>query len=228
MTTRRSLIWKSAYEEFKNLFDGCFTQTGILEQIGLRANGSNYARLQERIKEEGLDIEELNKRKKQYRKKQLAVARKKRKGKPDCEVFLSGKKQDNDFIKHRMVKSGIENKCSVCGLPGEWNGQPLTLQLDHINGDNKDYELKNLRLLCPNCHSQTDNFCGKNVNKCIECEVTISHGAVRCVECANLRKRRAVRPGKEALLQQVKELGYCGTARLYGVSDNAIRKWLKG
>ena len=46
-----------------------------------------------------------------------------------------------------------------------WNGKPLTLQLHHINGNNRDNRLENLTFLCPNCHSQTDNFSGKNTEK---------------------------------------------------------------
>lgn len=62
-------------------------------------------------------------------------------------------------------KKYIEYKCDICGNSGIWNGKELILQLDHINGNNKDQSLSNLRFLCPNCHTQTDNFCGKNINR---------------------------------------------------------------
>lgn len=58
-----------------------------------------------------------------------------------------------------------EYKCNTCGI-SEWNQKPLVLALDHINGNNRDYRFENLRFLCPNCHSQTDTYCGKNnINK---------------------------------------------------------------
>ena len=57
-----------------------------------------------------------------------------------------------------------EQKCEKCGLT-EWMGKPIVLQLDHINGDNRDNRIENLRLLCPNCHSQTETFCRKNRKK---------------------------------------------------------------
>ena len=64
-------------------------------------------------------------------------------------------------LKKRLIKEGIlENKCSCCGIV-EWQNKPIALQLDHISGDNSDHCLENLRLLCPNCHSQTDTWCGK-------------------------------------------------------------------
>lgn len=66
-------------------------------------------------------------------------------------------------FKSRLIKANlIEYKC--CGIT-EWNGKPLTLQLHHINGNNRDNRLENLTFLCPNCHSQTDNFSGKNAGK---------------------------------------------------------------
>jgi hypothetical protein len=65
-------------------------------------------------------------------------------------------------LNKRLLKEGIfENKCSDCGI-FEWNGKPLNMQLDHINGCSHDHRLENLRFLCANCHSQTDTFCGKN------------------------------------------------------------------
>ena len=68
-------------------------------------------------------------------------------------------------FKERLIKANlIEYKCSNCGIT-EWNGKLLTLQLHHINGNNRDNRLENLTFLCPNCHSQTDNFSGKNAGK---------------------------------------------------------------
>lgn len=58
------------------------------------------------------------------------------------------------------------NVCSMCGMLPEWNGKPLVFQVDHINGNNSDDSWDNLRLLCPNCHSQTDTFGGRNIGAC--------------------------------------------------------------
>jgi 5-methylcytosine-specific restriction endonuclease McrA len=65
-------------------------------------------------------------------------------------------------LKNRLIKEKIlENICSECGL-NEWNNKPINLELDHINGVRTNHKLENLRLLCPNCHSQTDTYRSKN------------------------------------------------------------------
>ena len=65
-------------------------------------------------------------------------------------------------LKNKLLKEGIfENKCSLCGIH-DWQNKTLNMQLDHIDGDSSNHRLDNLRLLCPNCHAQTDTYCGKN------------------------------------------------------------------
>lgn len=62
-----------------------------------------------------------------------------------------------------MREKLIPYVCSNCGLVNKWNGKELSLQLHHKDGDKTNNELINLTFLCPNCHSQTDNYCGKNI-----------------------------------------------------------------
>lgn len=70
-------------------------------------------------------------------------------------------------LKNRLFKEGIkENKCEIkgCGV-NEWNGKSINCELDHIDGDRTNHTLDNLRIICPNCHSQTSTFRGKNRKK---------------------------------------------------------------
>jgi len=68
-------------------------------------------------------------------------------------------------LKTKLLKANLlENKCYNCSLT-KWNGKYISLHLDHINGRRMDNRIENLRLLCPNCHSQTDTYAGKNKGK---------------------------------------------------------------
>lgn len=82
----------------------------------------------------------------------------------DIKDILSGKYPGYQTykLKNKLFSAGIkENKCEICGIT-EWNGQPLNMELHHIDGNRNNFSLNNLQVLCPNCHAQTDNFTSKN------------------------------------------------------------------
>jgi 5-methylcytosine-specific restriction endonuclease McrA len=79
------------------------------------------------------------------------------------KLLRDGKSRYN--IKHRLMRAGLlQNRCEQCGL-SEWRGKPLIAHIDHINGIKNDHRLENLRMLCPNCHSQTETYSGHNVKR---------------------------------------------------------------
>jgi len=83
--------------------------------------------------------------------------------KPLSEILVENSKYMSIFkLKNRLLKEGIkEHKCEKCNLK-MWLGQPIPLELNHINGNNIDHRINNLELICPNCHAQTPNYRGKN------------------------------------------------------------------
>jgi 5-methylcytosine-specific restriction endonuclease McrA len=87
--------------------------------------------------------------------------------KQKMEKYLIVGKNRNGTIKRRLIKEKIlKEECVECGVTNIYNGKKLVLHLDHINGNNKDNRIENLRFLCPNCHSQTETYC-KNMRSTI-------------------------------------------------------------
>lgn len=81
---------------------------------------------------------------------------------PLGEVFAANTRRNRYYLKARLLRAGLkEERCERCGI-SEWRGWRLSLALHHVNGDRLDNRVENLELLCPNCHSQTDTWGGKN------------------------------------------------------------------
>jgi hypothetical protein len=84
-----------------------------------------------------------------------------RRGAAHEQVFANGVKRNRYHLKGRLISDGLKVlACEECGLK-EWRGEPLPLELHHVNGDPNDHRLENLRLLCPNCHALTPNWGGR-------------------------------------------------------------------
>lgn len=87
------------------------------------------------------------------------------------DLFINGSICSRQtLIRHILDDLLIPHECGICKLGPEYNGKKLVLQLDHINGVNNDNQIENLRFLCPNCHSQTDTFTGRQHRKIRKCE----------------------------------------------------------
>ena len=138
-------------------------------------------------------------------------------------------------LRKLLIRDGLkEKKCECCGLD-EWMGKPIPLELHHIDENRFNNKLENLKILCSNCHMQEHNYSNskkkKNPNKIKEmktcqCGSEINVRSIMCEKCWGIKNRKVVRPPFNQLLNEVTEMGYSGTGRKYGVSDNTIRKWL--
>lgn len=83
------------------------------------------------------------------------------------DILVEHSKYNRGHLKRRLIKEQLLiNRCYICNIDPIWNDKPLILILDHINGVHDDNRLFNLRLLCPNCNSQTNTFTGKNMKIC--------------------------------------------------------------
>jgi len=81
------------------------------------------------------------------------------------ELLTKGTHWQSNKLRLRLIQDGVkEKRCEICGLT-HWQGEPAPLELDHIDGDNTNNELSNLRIVCPNCHAQTVYYRGRNMRK---------------------------------------------------------------
>ena len=233
MKKRTSPIWSIPPEKFQDLLNTSNSFVDILIKIGLDPYNGNHKTLNHRIKEEGFNLSTLEENRKKTRKKHMDSLSKKNSYNLE-DILVENSNYNRRDLKNKLIKTNIfDNVCSCCGNNGEWLGKSLSLQLDHINGINNDNRLENLRLLCPNCHSQTDTYCGKhkkNVFKCLDCGKQVNKKSKRCVTCANNLKNKLQRKfeiSKEELQSLVKKYPMTKVGELLGVSDNAVRKRCK-
>ena len=130
----------------------------ILFKIGLKPAGGNYKQIDKYIKEYNIDCSHLNG--KGWSKGLKGI------GKPRIllkDILVKDSSFQSYKLKRRLFTAGIKNKhCEKCGWAKKSLDGRLPLELDHINGNHRDNRLKNLRVLCPNCHSLQLHYRGKN------------------------------------------------------------------
>ena len=144
--------------EFVKAVANNITISGVIYDMGVSLSSYRYKQVRSKVEELGLDTNHW---------KGSAHGRTKPRHRiPLSEVLVKdSKKRLNTRYKDRIVRKGLLTyECAECGLV-EWRGEDLSLEIDHINGNNRDHRIENLRLLCPNCHSQTPTYKGRNARK---------------------------------------------------------------
>lgn len=138
------------------------TYSGLARLLNLAPVGSTVTYLRKRCELLGLNVSHFvgqasNKGKPSFNKKSVE------------EILVLGKQLDRRAERHQLMRAplelGIEYKCAECTIHNVWNGKPLTLQIDHINGQYWDNRIENLRFLCPNCHTQTVTWGTQNIGR---------------------------------------------------------------
>lgn len=206
----------------------------VLRKMGLRAAGGNHAIIKKYIKKYKISVSHFTPQSERIKSIVNRFVKK-----PLEELLVENNFTSNSaHIKDRLYKEGLKKReCERCGQGEIWMGKNISLILDHKNGVHSDWRLMNLEILCPNCNATLDTHCGKNKRKrkCIDCGRNIKKRK-RCMPCYRkfrrgyplIKNRRYKdRPSKEKIIEIINKHGYSFAGRMFGVSDNAIRKWIK-
>ena len=144
--TSKSIIDSLSKEEFEKLIKESKSRRDFFFKVKIKNSGDSYKILDRRLKLDAVSISHFNKGNK--------ISNVKLK---DKDVYVEN--STHRSIRYRFFNDKIvEYKCGVCNILPYWNNLPLTLQVDHINGNRYDNRKENLRWICPNCHTQTKTY----------------------------------------------------------------------
>lgn len=217
-----------------------FNYSEVLRKLGLRPAGGNHGTLRHWVDEVwGISTDHFD--------LDRALRPQNREVTPLEDVLVEHSTYSRRTLKRRLYANGLkERQCELCGQGERWQGRAMALILDHINGVPDDHRLENLRIVCPNCNATLDTHCGRqnrkpvSVRKCLHCGESYAprfptqrYCSRKCginspLHAANdPSKRKSVRPPYEQLMEELAESSYTAIGRRYGVTDNAVRKWVR-
>lgn len=209
--------------------------TEVLRKLGLQQAGGNHSHIRKVIEREGIDTSHF--------KGQAWNSGKTFPKKYPIEDYLTGKRYvHSNTLKKRLIKESLlDNKCYECGLT-EWKDTPIPLELHHIDCNHENNNLDNLTILCPNCHAMIHYTINQNKkperlekrktkrrkanSTTIDKRIIDSSGRSWSID-SKIKTRKVERPPLDILLRELDESNFTQVAKKYGVSDNAIRKWIK-
>jgi 5-methylcytosine-specific restriction endonuclease McrA len=227
--SRCSVIWSESREDFQDRVNRCNSIADILRSFGFSIGSANYRTVHKRIQEDRIDVSHIPLGLDSNKGRVIDGTRV-----HSQQYLFSGSNISSNNLKKKLLRDGLlKNECSECGNPGVWKEKSLILQLDHINGIRNDNRLENLRILCPNCHTQTITYSGRNrASKCVDCGINISRrSSSRCRSCSvsSLSDSRPVKfqVTKEELELLIWTKPASQIAKDFSVSDKAVEKKCK-
>lgn len=149
--------YKHTDESLRSAVEKCFSFRAVVRQLGLCLSGGTYGHIKRRIEKLGIDTSHFTGRA-SNRGKDHVGGNRKRLAHEVLVVRLDGLPEKSLLLRRSLVEIGREYVCEQCGLRPMWAGLELVLQVHHKDGNKGNNEERNLSFLCPNCHSQTDNF----------------------------------------------------------------------
>jgi hypothetical protein len=224
MRRKTSNIWSISDEQFIERVKTCRSMAELLRTFSLQNKGNNFKTAKRRIEELSIDSSHF------LSAMESSIVTRTMSKEKFMNILESGKRITNTNVKKFILKFDlIKNECKSCGLSSEWNGKKLVLQLEHMDGNSINNKLNNLCFLCPNCHSQTDTFAGKKLKKyykCSSCGQNICKNDKCCYQCSGKKRRLAMRPDKEQLIEIIKKEPMETIAHSLGLkTGNTIKKW---
>ncbi|MGV9287801.1 HNH endonuclease signature motif containing protein [Streptomyces sp. NPDC003719] len=132
----------------------------VLRRLGLDLVGGHHTNISRRISAHGIDTSHFTAAVRTERQ------RDNRRRRTAGEILVEetsdhAKRVPGSRLKRAMRELGVEERCALCGIEPMWLGEPLPLEVDHIDGDWRNNRIENLRTLCPNCHATTDSYRGR-------------------------------------------------------------------
>jgi hypothetical protein len=226
-------------EEARHAVAASLSYSEALRRLGLRSAGGNHATLRKYVALWDISVDHFDRYASQ-RQGGLRVTQ----ARPLRQILVEHSTYSRGHLKERLFREGV--KCRVCELCGQdelWRGNRMSLILDHVNGVGDDNRLENLRIVCPNCAATFETHCGRQnqwERDCVRCGATFRpkasaqrHCSLECGRHAPCKPgprpatRKVARPPYPQLQREIHALGWEGVGRRYGVSGNAVRKWVR-